>query len=255
MQQNTPILTKEYEVNSLLIDASKNLSLVGLLGILQDIAGEQAAQFGFGYEDLKQQSFYWVLVRQKLKMYQWPQWHEVVSVQTWAKSPTAMYANREFELFLGEEKVGECSTTWVILDAETKRPKRIDNAEELYHVRNDYSLDFTAGKIRLPKEMISTNVYEARYSDLDMNQHVNNIKYSQWVLDSLPSQYLEQYTIREYEVNFSGETFLGDRIECSSAFEKETSQDTFEASFQLNKIDGSKSVFTAQMKGDKKMIN
>lgn len=246
MQNNPSVLEKEYEINSLLIDASKQLSLVGLLGMLQDIAGEQATQLGFGYDTLQEQSVYWVLIRQKLKIHRLPQWNNTLRVQTWAQPPTGIYANREFEWFLGEEKVGECSTTWVILDAKTKRPSRIENAEEKYNVRKDYGLDFSANKVKLPTAMTSLKTFEAMYSDIDMNQHVNNIKYSQWILDALPIEKLQNMSIQEYEVNFAGETFLGDQIECRSSFDASENQN--EIYFQLNRVEDTKTVFTAKLK-------
>ena len=48
------------------------------------------------------------------------------------------------------------------------------------------------------------------FSDIDVNQHVNNVKYVQWALDNLPDGFQEQHVLKELSINFVTQAMLGD---------------------------------------------
>ena len=58
----------------------------------------------------------------------------------------------------------------------------------------------------------SENRFFVRYHDLDINQHVNNVSYIEWLLESTPGFGREGFTLKELELNYLGEAFKGDRI-------------------------------------------
>ncbi|WP_196887598.1 acyl-[acyl-carrier-protein] thioesterase [Aureivirga sp. CE67] len=206
----------DYKIRSVNINTNKKLGLFGLLGLLQDTASEHADHLDFGYETMKEMGCFWVLVRQKLKMDIWPKWHDVITIKTWTIPADGFYAVREFEIYLNDKKLGECSTTWMILGDKDRKPIEVNKARSYFTPRTDFQLDFQAKKIKLPKDIDVQRKIEVKISDLDMNRHVNNIKYSQWVLDTIPFEYHKTHSIAEYEINFMSETFLGDFIVCSS---------------------------------------
>ena len=214
MKDYLTIFSKQYDINTLNINSKKQLSLLGVLGIIQDISAEHAYHLGFGYEDMKRQGFFWVLIRQKLKMDSWPAWHKTITVKTWAQPIKSFYAIREFELFADDQKIGACSTTWMILDSIKRTPKETNNLEGSFaNTRKDYSLDFKAGRIVEPEQAMQFQKdVNVKISDLDMNNHVNNIKYSQWALDTVPFEKHHEYAVAEHEINFLGEAFLNDNI-------------------------------------------
>ncbi len=54
--------------------------------------------------------------------------------------------------------------------------------------------------------------FPVRNSDLDINQHVNNTKYAQWILDAIPYDYHRSLRLKTYSVNFLSETHLQDEV-------------------------------------------
>ena len=52
-----------------------------------------------------------------------------------------------------------------------------------------------------------------RVSDLDVNSHVNNVKYTQWALDMMTERNHKEFVIKEYDINFLSETFLNDELQ------------------------------------------
>jgi acyl-ACP thioesterase len=247
MKHNNFIFEQTYKINSIHINFNKKLGLFGLLGILQDVAGEHALKLGFGYEDSLRKGFFWVLVRKKLRMNRWPNWNDTITIKTWTKPLAGVFAIREYEIFIQDEKIGDCSTSWMILDSENRRPKKLDDYESLFNLRMDYGLGFMADKIMLPAEIDPVKTIEVRISDLDMHNHVSNIKYSQWVLDSIPVDYHRLYMIKEYEVNFLEETFLGDKIECFSNITKLSAGCNNEVFFKGSRTNDNKTVFITRI--------
>jgi len=237
------IYTKKFEVNSINVNSNKRLGLFGILGFLQDAASEHAQELGFGFDDMVVKNIFWVLIRQKVIMKHWPKWHDKVTVQTWPKHFQGLYAYREFEIFIDDEKIGECSTTWMILDGSSHRPIKSDFLNEVINPREDYSLDFNAAKVDVKGEFPWSHHFEVRNSDIDMNNHVNNTKYAQWILDSIPFEYHKTHVVDEFEINFTSESFLGDTINCQNNIDHDKSELLFKG---VRQSDG-KMVFAARI--------
>ena len=206
------IWTQTYDVNTIVLDHHKRLGLVGLLNLLQDIAWLHAKHLGWGYEALVEHGTAWVLVRQKLVMADWPVWGDVVEVRTWPRGVDGALAVREFEIVAGDRKFGECSTSWLIIDAQTRRPTRIDREAFRKNARTEGCLAIEAGKITPQTGLKPVATFQVRNSDLDVNGHTNNTRFAQWITDSMSPEELATSKIDEYEVNFLSEARVGDEI-------------------------------------------
>lgn len=237
------IWTQRYNVNTFLVNPQKKLGLYGLLNLLQDTAWIHATHLGHGYEAMLKEGTAWVLTRQKLVMKKWPHWGDDIELRTWIRPFNGIIAIRDFEIYLGTEKIGECTTQWLILDLKTRKPadkaRSISNEEML---ENAPTIVDTA-KIILKDGLINLTDFKVRNSDLDLNGHVNNTKYAQWILDSISEEKHQEFDLNEYEVNFIAETKAGDTI---SIFMAETGPDTFQ--FQGARSGDGKIMFAATMK-------
>lgn len=239
MKNNIAIYQQTYHIRSVNINANKQLGLYGLLGILQDAATEHAHYMGFGYEEMLKQGFFWVLVRQSLKMDQWPNWHDEITITTWTKPIEGTQAIREFEIFSDNKKIGACSATFMMLDIKTRLPRELTNTDRSFSPRTDYTIGFSANKIELPSNTKPVKTFEVLPSDLDMNNHVNNVKYSQWILNLIPFEYHKQFKATAFNINFLSETFLGDEILCHSNLTENSEKEAF--FYGLNQRTGKKS--------------
>ena len=212
MMKGGNIYIGEYDINSINIDSNRRLSLYGLMGILQDVASLHAYELGFGYEDMKSHGVFWVLMAQKIKIDKWPVWHQKLEVKSWTTPVKGFYAFREFQLFIDNQLIGECSTKWIILNSKTRRPIRAEYINDIVKSREDYRLNFDTEKIELSDEMEFVKEFSVYNSDLDMNKHLNNTKYCKWVLNSLPEEIFKNSVVKEFDINFLSETFLGDKV-------------------------------------------
>ena len=54
---------------------------------------------------------------------------------------------------------------------------------------------------------------KVHYRDIDINRHVNNVKYLKWLIDAFPSETLTEKPISELEINFLHELKLNEQIQ------------------------------------------
>jgi acyl-ACP thioesterase len=209
---DNPVWIQHYDVNTIVLDHQKRISLVGMLNFLQDTAWIHAEHLGWGFDALIEKGTLWVLSRQKLVMTDWPVWDDKVTIQTWPRRSGSIMALREFAILVGERKVGECSTSWIVLDWNTRKVQRLDRIMSDMVTRSEGVLDIAAERITPRQDLPEVARFEVRNSDLDVNGHVNNTRYAQWVTDTMTADELARYAIVEYEVNFLAETGVGDTV-------------------------------------------
>ena len=94
---------------------------------------------------------------------------------------------------------------------------RLQAGESARYCRPEGALDYDPAKVGLHGDWQALAAFDVRNSDHDMQGHVNNVRYAQWVLDALPPALHRAHVLRGYEANFLAETHLGDRIEVRAA--------------------------------------
>ena len=211
------VWTQSYAVNSLVANAQKRLGLVGLLNILQDVAWAHADHLGHGYEATMEMGALWILSRQKLVMTAWPNWGDQLLVRTWVRPIKGPLIHRDYEMRVADRKVGECTASWLTLDVKTRRPIRPAVAAGSLDFRLDGALAFTPEKIAVRQGLAETARFSVRNSDLDVNGHVNNTRYAQWILDSTPLEAHRTWRVDRYEVSFLAEIQVGDAVAIEEA--------------------------------------
>lgn len=241
--------SQHYTVSTFLVNPQKKLGLYGLLNLLQDTAWIHATHLGHGYEAMVKEGTAWVLTRQKLVMSDWPHWGDEIELKTWIRPITGLLAIRDFEIYSKGKKIGECTTQWLILDLKTRKPaEKVPGITE-DEFRYDAPAIVDASKIQLKNDLTKLCEFQVRNSDLDLNGHVNNTRYAQWILDSVSESKHQEYLLREYEVNFLAETKSGDAI---SIWSGELSDDKFQ--FQGARGSDGKIMFAATMKVSAKQL-
>lgn len=237
------IWSQDFQVNSFLVNPQKKLGIYALLNILQDVAWNHATHFGHGYDETLAQNTMWVLTRQKVKMESWPAWGETITIRTWVRPLEGPVSHRDFEILHNDQVIGTCATGWLRMNIETRTALFSDFGVLTFVPRTDYRLPYDAKKITIKNPLDKRATRDVRNSDLDMNEHVNNTRYVQWLLDSIPLEWHKRHTLNEYDVNFLAEARAGDRIDIFMSPETAAASEV-----QFQGVREGKTVFTAEMK-------
>ncbi len=214
------IYKDEYRITTLLANPQGNLGLFGALNLLQETAWSHAETIGLGFHDMEKTNTYWVLTRQSLVMDYWPRIHATIQVHTWLRPPEGAFVTREFSLFdQNGNTLGNCSTSWLALDKTTKKILPALDLAPWGKMTNTQVTNITPEKIPVSGEYQYLARYRVRNSDLDINQHVNNTKYAQWILDAIPYPIHQALQLKKYSVNFLAETHLGDKVQIDQSIQ------------------------------------
>ncbi|MDR1406297.1 MAG: hypothetical protein LBI89_03745 [Prevotellaceae bacterium] len=212
MNASQKILIEEYVVSTYHVDFDRKVTVPSLLLLLQDAAWKHAGQHGFGYSHLQAQGLFWVLAKIRVDIYRYPQWQERVRIETWGKLPELLTAFRDFEGFDREgNKLFAATSAWHILSAAGNRPQSMEDFKNRFPIaEGKHAIEEKPAKVPVAKKTRQTLPAAVLPSDLDMNLHVNNTRYVQWILDRFDFSFLQQRRLKEIEVNFLSQAKMGD---------------------------------------------
>ncbi len=213
------VFEKQFRVNTYETDTSGSLSIPGLFNYLQDAAACHASLLGLGTEQLEGNNMFWVLSRILVRIDSMPSWEEDILVKTWPRGIDKLFALRDFEIYgLSGKIYGTASSCWLMLNIKNRRPVRPDRY--LTYMKESLNYDSSTGrnpvKIQgIEKPSYTSQVFPVKYSDLDINMHVNNANYVKWTVDTYPLDFIMNAKLETAEINYLSESVSGDEIAIS----------------------------------------
>lgn len=236
----TSVLSKDWEINFTQCTPGGYLKYTDLCNILQLTAAAHSEIGGISFYDMQEFDQAWVLSRMRVEITNLPKSGDVVTVTTWINSLENSRSVRALEMSINGKKIVGSETFWAVFNTKVRRPEGLAlpfKHFELFPEKRATRESFSKITINPEKESVfEKTVY---LSDLDIVNHVNNVKYLEWSLDhSDPKRILNQ-EIESFEMNFMKELSLGDAV---IIHESETVTNT---TFSITKED--KSCFALQL--------
>lgn len=202
---------------------------MGVLGNhLLNCAGFHASERGFGISELNESNYTWVLSRLAVEMEEMPAQYESFSVDTWVENVYRLFTDRNFAVYGKDGKVyGYARSVWAMINLDTRKPA------DLLTLHGDRIVDYIEtekpcpiekpGRIKVGTCMPVRSV-EMYYNDIDINGHVNSIKYMEHVLDLFPKEWYAGHVIRRFEMAYVAESYFGDTLSLYHDREGDTHQ-------------------------------
>lgn len=197
-------------------DASRIVRPSKIVEYMQETANRQCEESGLPLERLRdEKGLAFILGALSINIYKPLHAYEEIEVNTWCKEAKSYIFMRYFEILRGGEKIAEASSTWVLIDLNTKNMVRACNydflGDKFYY---DEPVDPAAllPKARIAKDAVMRDVGKRKimYSDIDYNMHMNNTHYPDMVCD-----YLDEmtgnipYFVSEMSLSYVKESHLG----------------------------------------------
>ncbi|MBA9074133.1 acyl-ACP thioesterase [Flavobacterium gossypii] len=209
----TSIFSKDWELNFTQCTPNGYLKYTDLCNILQLTAGDHAEIGGISFTDMQEFHQAWVLSRMKLEIESLPKWKDVVTVKTWIISLENSRSVRALEMYVGGKKIIGCETYWAVFNTKLRRPEPLALPHEHFEkYATKFSTEERVKKIDLPKEMKNASERKVVLSDLDIVNHVNNVKYLEWCLDLVNFKSILKQDLKSFDMNFMKELVLGDEV-------------------------------------------
>ena len=181
---------------------------------MQEAASRHAEALGVSIQQLLSENYTWLLSRLKIKIASFPLWKDEIQISTWPSGAQRLFALRDFELQdKDNQAVAAAVSAWLVLDVQKRRPVRIAPfVERLKPLEGDHILLDTLDKLPGLEFRTHEKKFVVRYRDLDINQHVNNASFVEWLVESVPVRVLNTSVLAELEINFLAEAFYEDHI-------------------------------------------
>ncbi|WP_445664826.1 acyl-[acyl-carrier-protein] thioesterase [Fodinibius sp. AD559] len=197
-----------FKIRASEIDFNQQATLPAICNLLQEVAGNHARELEFDITDLQKNELTWVLHRLHVKMDSFPDWRETITIKTWPSSGDGLRAHRDF-LIMGKDNniIGRSLSYWLIMNIQSRRPARIpQKILEMAPDNTDHVLPVTDANFSELDEADYSQRFEVRQTDLDLNRHVNNVRFIEWALSCLP----DDSSVNEIDIQFVAESVLGD---------------------------------------------
>lgn len=207
------IFSKTHRVVYYETNVTGKISLPFLFDNMLVVGDDQSTFLGISLEDMKAKGLGWVITQNLLNVKRMPENGEILTLTTQADSYNSYFCYRDFNVYdeQGQEIVS-MHTVFVMINQKDRKLVRIDpelvapfGAEHVKKMerlpvikeRPDYSL---------------TNDYRVRYLDIDLNQHVNNVRYLNWIIDVLPFKFLASHEVASLNIQYKKEVHYGDTV-------------------------------------------
>lgn len=203
---------REYTLRASDFDKFNNIKPSAVLDLFQDAAGQHANEIGVGFVDMVRRSYLWALTRIKFKILANPKAYQKILIKTWPLAPNRFSYRREYCI---ENESGEKmiigSSDWVVIHSEKRQ---LISAPDLYPFNDDFHTEIMFEerivKVKDFKADGTPYIVNAGFSDLDVNNHVNNTKYADYVLDAVNPTKAE--TLDVFQIDYRKEVLQGTQL-------------------------------------------
>uniref|UniRef100_A0A1D1Y4G4 Acyl-[acyl-carrier-protein] hydrolase n=1 Tax=Anthurium amnicola TaxID=1678845 RepID=A0A1D1Y4G4_9ARAE len=216
------VVVRSYEVG-----ADKTATIESILNLLQETALNHVWMSGllgdgFGAtHGMIRNNLIWVVTKMQVQVDSYPIWGEVVEVDTWVGASGKNGMRRDWILRSHETGAvfARATSTWVMMHRDTRRLSKLPEevrAEispwfiEKYAIKDDGAEKII--KLGDTAKYVDSDL-KPRRSDLDMNHHVNNVKYVRWMLETIPDQFLESHQLCGISMEYRRECGSSDVVQ------------------------------------------
>ena len=213
-RQTEPVYSKTYTVEPAEGNGQQELPLTLLAKRILEVATLHAESWGVGYSTLIKNRQVWVLSRLTVEMYRYPLINEHYTLQTWIEGYNKHFSSRNFAI-LGEDgsPCGYARTIWVVIDLDSRTSVDISQFEYIAENISDKACPIE--KQSRVRDVHDENavIYPVTYNDIDLNRHVNSVKYIEHELDLFPFERYDKQRIRRFEISYANEARYGSTLQ------------------------------------------
>lgn len=234
MNADNKIGTYSFIAEPFHVDFNGRLTMGVLGNHLLNCAGFHASDRGFGIASLNEDNYTWVLSRLAIELDEMPYQYEEFKIQTWVENVYRLFTDRNFAIIDKDgKKIGYARSVWAMISLNTRKPA------DLLALHGGSIVDYVCDEpcpIEKPSRIKVTAqtpdaTLTAKYSDIDINGHVNSIRYIEHILDLFPIELYKTKHIRRFEMAYVAESYYGDEL---SFYKEEAGENEYHVEVKKN---------------------
>ena len=201
-------------------DVNGYIKIPQLILLSLQVSGMQSIELGMSdMYILENYNLVWIITDYNMKIDRLPVFDEKITIETYAMSHNRLFCYRAFNI---KDEAGntiiEMVATFVLMDRDTRKVHPV-----MSEITDAFDSEFSKTMLRGPrfKELEGgvEQEYRVRFYDLDMNGHVNNSKYLDWVFEVMGADVLTHHVPKNVHLKYVKEVLAGGLI--TSQYEQE----------------------------------
>ena len=199
-------------------DFSHHLFMGHLGNHMLNAADFHSRDRGFGMDFLNSIKKTWVLSRLAIEMDEMPCQYDKFYVETWVESAMRYFTQRNFRVVSedGAKVYGYGRSIWAMIDTDTRQPTNIfdiDNGAIVNWVEKDKENPMSKlTRVQMDDKTELVRTIDTFYNDVDINGHINSVKYIEHVLDLFPIVWYKEHPLKRFDIAYVAEAHQGDRL-------------------------------------------
>lgn len=211
-----PIGKYKFEIDAYLTDFRGKATLPMIGGFMLQAATKHAEERGFGYSAMTSQNRVWVLSRIAIEIFEYPKNDTVMVLNTWVANVNRLFTERHFSFEDSDGKaIGYAKSLWASIDLKTRKPTNVLELEGLsdYIVEKENPIEGMTKIPALKNDFVVASDFIVKYSDVDINKHLNSMKYIEHFVDVFDIEMFREKEISRIEINYVSEGRYGTKLD------------------------------------------
>lgn len=209
-------------------DFSNRLFMGHLGNHMLNAADFHSTDRGFGMKYLLGINRAWVLSRLAIEMEEMPMMYTRFNVETWVESAMRYFTSRNFAIVATPDSsspstqhpspkvYGYGRSIWAMIDTETRQPTDIyaindGSIDQWIEKEKECPID-KGGRVKMGDQAELIRTIETHYNDVDINGHINSVKYIEHVLDLWDIDWYREHQLKRFEIAYVAEAHGGDQL-------------------------------------------
>lgn len=194
-------------------DINGHIKLPDLILLSLQVSGMQSIELGVSDKTvLDQYNLVWIITDYEIDVVRLPRFAEEITIETEAMSYNRLFCYRRFTIYDdGGQELIHMMATFVLMNRDSRKVHSVEP-----EIVAPYQSEFSKKLIRGPKydnlENPTSKDYRVRFYDLDMNGHVNNSKYLDWIFEVMGADFLTKHIPRKINLRYVKEVKPGGMI-------------------------------------------
>ena len=202
----------EKEVTSVDTDFNLDIKLSSLFLYFQEVSSLHSEVLGVGKKETIDKNLHWVISRFIVDIINLPRYGDKLKVKTYPGKNNDLFFFRHYIITDMKDKVlVRANSIWLIVDGSTHQIKRKPFGNYSFPVAS------IEGELDNPPKVEGTAINyvyskRVRYSDIDLNTHLNNTRYIELIQDTFSLDFYKEHKIKSILINYNMEFKAGDEV-------------------------------------------
>ena len=197
-------------------DINGHIKLPSLILLFLQVSGSQSAQLGVSDKEiLEKYNLVWIITEYDIDVIRLPRFAEDITIETEALSYNRLFCYRRFTIYdESGQAIIQMLATFALMDRDSRKVHSVD-PEMVAPYHSEFSKKIIRGPKYTDLDNPTSKDYHVRFYDLDMNGHVNNSKYLDWIFEVMGADFLMDHIPHKINLKYVKEVRPGGMITSS----------------------------------------